>query len=327
MSGQLSVRYIRFAEEEARGRSPLYEALARGVAADRDVIAFLMTLPREKQQPNLLLAAVRHLFGVPADWDDFRRRLLGNFEAVRSVMLTRSTQTNEPARCATLLPVLAQLPQPLAIIEVGASAGLCLLPDLYGYDYGSHVIRPELAVGPVFTCRASETTPLPKAMPQIVWRAGLDLNPLDAADKAQAEWLETLVWPEQTERLANLRAALKIAAAYRPRVVKGDLLGDGLVRLCGEAPRDATLVVFHTAVLGYVAGQAERRAFTERVMSLCRYWVSNESPSVFRGIVNAAGMTVPAGWFLLSVNACPVALTDPHGAALDWIAGQSLACG
>jgi hypothetical protein len=161
-------------------------------------------------------------------------------------------------------------------------------------------------------------------MPQIVWRAGLDLNPLDAADKAQAEWLETLVWPEQTERLANLRAALKIAAAYRPRVVKGDLLGDGLVRLCGEAPRDATLVVFHTAVLGYVAGEAERRAFTERVMSLCRYWVSNESPSVFRGIVNAAGMTVPAGWFLLSVNACPVAWTDPHGAAVDWIAGRSL---
>jgi hypothetical protein len=44
-------------------------------------------------------------------------------------MLSRSTQTNEPARCATLLPVLAQLPQPLALNEVGASAGLCLLPD------------------------------------------------------------------------------------------------------------------------------------------------------------------------------------------------------
>ncbi len=51
-------------------------------------------------------------------------------------MAERSTQTNEPARCATVLPVLAQLPQPLALLEVGAAAGLCLLPEYYAYDYG-----------------------------------------------------------------------------------------------------------------------------------------------------------------------------------------------
>ena len=50
-------------------------------------------------------------------------------------MLTRRTQTNEPARCATLLPALAQLPEPLALIEVGASAGLTLLFDRYSYEY------------------------------------------------------------------------------------------------------------------------------------------------------------------------------------------------
>src|SRR5271165_2585934 len=64
----LSDRYIRFAEEEARDRSPSYAALARGVAEDREVLGFLMTLPRGKQQPNLLLAAVRHLFGILSDW-------------------------------------------------------------------------------------------------------------------------------------------------------------------------------------------------------------------------------------------------------------------
>src|SRR6185312_7670698 len=126
----------RFADEEARGRSPLYEELARGVAGDHEVIAFLLTLPKEKRQPNLLLAALRRVSGTPADWPDFRRKLAGNRDAIRSVMLARSTQTNEPARCATLLPVLARLPQPLALIEVGASAGLCLLPDFYAYDYG-----------------------------------------------------------------------------------------------------------------------------------------------------------------------------------------------
>ena len=44
-------------------------------------------------------------------------------------MRTRATQTNEAGRCAILLPVLAALPQPLALLDVGASAGLCLYRD------------------------------------------------------------------------------------------------------------------------------------------------------------------------------------------------------
>ena len=317
-------RYIRFAKEEARGRSPLYEALALGVAGDREAVEFLLTLPAEKRQPTLLLAAVRHLIGTPAGWAQFRDTLLRHPETVRSLMLERSTQTNEPARCATLLPVLAQLPQPLALLEVGASAGLCLLPDRYGYDYGSRVVRPGGNPGalPTFTCSASDATPLPAAMPKVVWRAGLDLNPLDAANSSQAAWLETLVWPQQESRLANLRAALKIAAMFKPRLVKGDLLGDALDRLCREAPEGATLVVYHTAALAYVSSPADRQAFAERVTGLCHFWISNESPRVFPLIADRTRPRGKTGRFLLSVNGSPVAWTDPHGAALDWIADE-----
>ena len=317
----LSDRYIRFAEEEARDRSPSYSALARGVAEDREVLSFLMALPRGKQRPNLLFAAVRHLFDISPDWQHFQRILLANADAVRSIMLAHSTQTNEPARCAVLLPVLAQLPQPLALIEVGASAGLCLLPDLYGYDYGSRRIHPKTkeADYPVFSCSANEATPLPTTMPIVAWRAGLDLNPLDATDSSQAAWLETLVWPEQAVRLADLRAALRIAAAYKPRIVKGDLLGDALATLCHEAPRDATLVVFHTAVLAYVAEQSDRQLFADKVASLCSYWLCNEAPSLFPEIASRAGASNATGRFLLSLNGSPVAWTDPHGAALEWI--------
>jgi hypothetical protein len=56
------------------------------------------------------------------------------------VILARRTQTNEAARCAVLLPALAQLPQPLALIDAGASAGLTLLADRYSYDYAGRVI-------------------------------------------------------------------------------------------------------------------------------------------------------------------------------------------
>ena len=317
-SPDIAARYIRFARDEAAGRSALYEQWARGVADDREILEFLLTLPHGRQQPNLLFAAVRRSFGTPGTWMAFRRILLANADVIRATMLEHVTQTNEANRCATLLPILARLPQPLALIEVGASAGLCLLPDFYAYDYGRRQIRPASVVGepPVLACTASEATPLPTAMPQIAWRAGLDLNPLDASNPAHAAWLEALVWPEQTRRGDNLRAALGIAAMMRPRIVKGDLLADDLERLCAEAPKDATLVVFHTAVLAYVAGQSAREAFAQRVMSLCPYWISNELPRVFPDV--SAGVGTP-GRFLLSVNGSAVAWADPHGAALDWI--------
>lgn len=311
----IAARYLRFAETEARERSPLYAAISRGVASDREVLGFLLTFPKEKQQPNLLLAAVRHLFGTPAGWSDFRDTLLANRDAVAALMRSRSTQTNEPARCAPLLPLLMLLPQPLALIEVGASAGLCLLPDHYGYDYGRAAFPGE----PVLRCTVNDATPIPASLPRIVWRAGLDLNPLNLSDSGEVAWLETLVWPEQTERLTNLRAAIRAATASKPHVVQGDLTGDSLARLCAEAPKDATLVIFHTAVLAYVADLGEREAFGARATQH-GMWISNEMPGVFPQIAKRARARGPAGHFLMALNGAPVAWTDPHGASAEWIA-------
>ena len=239
---------------------------------------------------------------------------------LRATMLARSTQTNEPGRCAALLPVLAGLPEPLALLEVGASAGLCLFPDCYAYDYGGTVLGPEAPplAPPVFPCAVNAATPLPRRLPRIVWRAGLDLDPIDLSDPGEVAWLEALVWPEQTERLARLRAAITIAAEEKPRLVKGDLRTD-LAALAREAPKDATLVVFHTAVLAYVSAVAEREEFARSVRSLCDFWIANEAPQIFPGIAGRAGWEGPRGRFLLSVNGDPLAWTDPHGASLDWL--------
>jgi hypothetical protein len=316
---RIAARYIRFAEEEAHGRSPLYEQLARGIAEDRETLEFLLALPLEKRQPNLVLAAVRHLFETPADWTEFRQMLVGHLDAVRTVILERSTQTNEPARCATLLPLLMRLPQPLALLEVGASAGLCLLPDLYAYEFGKGLLAKSANLHPpIFSCKVNEATPLPAEVPNIAWRAGLDLNPLDVSDRAQAGWLETLVWPGQTDRLARLRAAIEIASRCKPRIVKGDLRYD-LAALAGEAPKDATLVIYHTAVLAYVTLAADRQNFAKEVRALCPYWICNESPAVFPEVAEQTGIPGPRGSFLLSVNGEPVAWTDPHGASLEWV--------
>jgi hypothetical protein len=315
--------YRRFADDEARGRSPLYEALARGVAEDAVLLKLLAGMPPPKRQPNLLFAAVRHVAGVPQDWPAFRRAMIARWSEIEAVMLSRSTQTNEPGRCAVLLPVFARLPQPLALIEVGASAGLCLLPDRYAYSYGDHSVRPEdaRADAPVFPCRASSNTPLPRAVPRIVWRAGLDLNPLDVADAEQMTWLETLVWPEQAGRAERLRAAARIARADPPRLLQGDLR-DGIAGLAAQAPKDATLVVFHTSVLAYLSNESERDAFATSVSLLCDYWLSNEGPDVLPNVAARAPAPLARDRFILAVNGSPVAWTDPHGAALEWIGEQ-----
>ena len=71
----IAARYRRFAELEAHGRSPLYEAFALGVAAIRSRSGFLAALPEDQRQPNLLFAALRHMCGTPRDWPAFRALL------------------------------------------------------------------------------------------------------------------------------------------------------------------------------------------------------------------------------------------------------------
>jgi hypothetical protein len=320
MTAAIADTYRRFSREEARGRSPLYEELTDGIAGAPDLLARLAELPRAKQQPNLLLAAARHITGVPKSWADFRLNVFAHWDEIRAVMMARSTQTNEAGRCAALLPVLALLPQPLALLEVGTSAGLCLLPDHYSYDYGRQALGPaeRVADRPVFPCHADANTPLPATLPNVIWRAGLDISPLDVNDFDQMEWLETLVWPEQTDRLARLRAAVQIARANLPRIVRGDLTRD-LPLLVKEAPRDATLVVFHTAVLTYVPDQAQRDAFAAQALALSDYWVSNEAPGVYPQIAAKLDRQLKPPLFMLAVNGHPVAAAHPHGATLDWI--------
>ena len=74
-------------------------------------------------------------------------------------------------------------------------------------------------------------------MPVIIWRIGLDLNPVDENEEYQVALLETLVWPEEArDRLTNPSGlALVIAKEHRPLVVRGDLRTD-LRALAEQAP-------------------------------------------------------------------------------------------
>ncbi|GAA3341684.1 DUF2332 domain-containing protein [Amorphoplanes nipponensis] len=308
--------YADFAAREARTVSPTYERLADAVAADDELLARLGTLPPGKQQPNLLFGVARLLGGPVRDPAAFREWALAHWPVVEPQLRTRATQTNEPGRCAVLLPVLAALPQPLALLEVGAAAGLCLYPDRYAYRYGDHTVG---AGEPVLDCAATGLAP-PAARPRVVWRAGLDLNPLDVTDPADVAWLDALIWPEHAHRRARLRAAVAVAAADPPLLVRGDLVDD-LPALAARAPAGATLVVLHTSVL-YQVPRARREAFVARVTALPGHWVANESPEVL------SHDTLPAPpdsarYNVLALDGRPLAWTRSHGQAMTWFGGAA----
>jgi len=306
-------RYLAFAAE-ARGRSPQYEELAVAAARDEPVLAFLAALPAAKRQPNLLFAAARYLLGEPADLAALHTLVSERRDELAGVMLTRRTQTNEPARCGTLLPALALLPGPLALIEVGASAGLTLLADRYSYDYGGHRVTGTDPLAPVLTCEPRGPVPLPGRVPEVAWRAGLDLNPLDVRSADDVHWLQCLLWPGETGRQERLAAAIDTARRDPPPVYRGDLLTD-LPGLASQAPPGATLVVYHSAVLAYVT-PPQRAEFAEVVRALGAVWLSNEAPEILSG----TAADHEEGHFMLAENGTrPIAHTDPHGTWLRWL--------
>ena len=316
--------YRAFAKE-ARGRSPRYVKLARQVAADPEILGFLAALPRPKRQPNLLYAAACYLLGDYADISTLRKLIVRRREELTATMLARRTQTNETARCATLLPALAALPQPLALIEVGASAGLTLLPDRYSYSYscasgsaaeGGPRLTGTDPAAPVLECSARGAVPLPDRVPSVVWRVGLDLNPLDVNSDDDVRWLRCLVWPGETGRLERLDAAIATARRDPPPVHPGDLLTD-LPSLRRQAPADATVVVFHSAVLAYVEA-ARRREFADLVRSLGVVWLSNEAPGVLPWITG--GERSREYFMLVRDGETVLARTDGHGTWLEWLA-------
>src|SRR5688500_11061201 len=129
MDGEISERYRDFAAY-AEGDSACFVAWALGVADDPDIHGWLADLPRLKQQPNLVFAAARwHGARTPSHHAELRRTLVAEEAAVKQTIRERATQTNEVGRLATLTPVFAQIAEesgPLSLVEVGASAGLCL---------------------------------------------------------------------------------------------------------------------------------------------------------------------------------------------------------
>jgi hypothetical protein len=318
-------RYRQFADRECKGYSARYYELALAVSEDDDVAGFIAGMP--VIQPNLFFASVQFLTGpdhMPRTGSALRAIVQRRGGEIAEVMRSHRTQTNEVGRCAVLLPALPS--GPLALVEAGASAGLCLLLDHFHYDFGSTSIG--VASSPVhLRCRVAGPVPVPSALPQIVWRWGLDASPINVHDDAAIRWLMACVWSDQPERRRRLEGAIELARVHRPPVSAGDLVDD-LPVVLAEAPHDAQLVVFHSAVLSYVSPD-RRHAFADILADASTrrdiVWLSNEA----HGIVPEVTALAPSPstvQFLLGRTRFTngrrrnelLALAHPHGAELAW---------
>jgi hypothetical protein len=194
-----------------------------------------------------------------------------------------------------------------------------LLLDRYCYHYGPQTVG-DPAAGVQLTCQIEGPVPIPARLPKIVWRMGVDLNPLNVNDDDAIRWLESCVWPDQKHRIERLRAAIQIARSNPPEVLQGDLL-ELTADVARQAPAEATLVIFHSAVLAYLSSEA-RIHFANIVADLGAVWLSNEGV----GVVDLEEVDSRSDFtdhhdlpFVLARGSHPLALADPHGARLRWL--------
>src|SRR5690348_8572148 len=228
---RVASQFRNFAEVEAPGNgAPLYANLAAVVAGDHELCALAGEAQPGQPPPNMLFAAVHYLLAAdaaeplaayyaslraePRDGDPgslFRDFCLSHSAEITALLRTHMVQTNEVRRSALLLPgfatVAASRRKPLALIEIGPSAGLNLLFDRYAYDYGA-ITAGDHASSVKLDC-PSRGAPLPleSGVPAVASRWGIDLNPLDLRRDEDRSWLEALIWPEHADRRALLKAA------------------------------------------------------------------------------------------------------------------------
>lgn len=345
----LAETFRHFATQRAGSYAPLYARLAEAIAHDPVLLQVAAGARPGQSRPDLLLGAVHDLLhdhpthpaarfypslrphpdcnSDPAP--DVLAFCHDHLDRLTERVTTRLVQTNEVRRCTFLLPALHAVARltggrPLALIEVGASAGLNLLFDHYGYRYtrsdGWEAFITAPPKSPILGCQIRSTVlpPVHDPVPRAVWRTGIDLNPLDPAISADRQWLRALIWPDHTDRAARLDAALDVAARHPVTVQRGDAT-DSLPALVDRAPSDAALVIYHSAVLAHMI-PGDRERFTAALPRCSRhrpiFWIQAEprpdnDPRRLRLTICADGK---------AREDHPLGHYQPHGQWLDWTA-------
>lgn len=364
----LADEWRRFAAVECT-QDPLYVAICSLVAQSSDLLGLCLQTRPEQRRPNLLLAAIheRVLAGVSHGLADYFPSVGGkrapdaelgatlrDFVAqqqgpISAHLRHRHTQTNEIGRCAALWPVLAHIAHesggaPLALLDVGSSAGLNLGVDAYTVCYqrdGAQVLvggAPRADLPLLRRELRGQRSPLdglsePVGGWRLSHRLGLDPMPVDVHDPEATRWLQACVWPCDLVRQQRLVLALELARQRGWRVQQtGPSCIEAIHAWLDGLPSAAQPVVLNSWVLCYFSDQ-DRARHQQAMVDLVRQrgvvWVSAEAPSL-----RPFGLDLPATppfdskgatlWCQVKHHAGEVrqralAWSHPHGAWLQWL--------
>jgi hypothetical protein len=175
-----------------------------------------------------------------------------------AAFLTHEPQTNEVRRSIALLGGFLEIAhatgKPLRVFEVAASAGLNLSWDRYRYALaGAAWGDPEAAVR-MDTDWQGPPPPL-DAAGQVVERAACDRRPTDLADEAERRRLISYIWPDQSERLARIEAAIAVALEGGVHVEAADATDWVRARVRPQA--GAATVLYHSVFWTYMSGDQQ----------------------------------------------------------------------
>ncbi|RDU34971.1 DUF2332 domain-containing protein [Neobacillus piezotolerans] len=335
----LSNRFKAFAEKECKGSSPLYEQLSKEIAGDPELLELSSHARKGQPVPNLLFGAVHYLLlkganhqlggfyasieqaprPVEAAFTHFKHFCLQNRTQIIELLETRLVQTNEVRRCAYLFPLFNYIHElaarPLALIEIGTSAGFQLLWDHYSYTYGDGIVYGSKGaevkihagvkgdVQPVFN----------KPIAPVTDRYGLDLQINDVTKDEDSQWMKALIWPEHRDRRELFEEAVQCMKANRGKI--SFIEGDGveiLPELIGRIPRGSAIVMFHTHVANQMPPEAKLKLL-ENIERIAK------SRDVFHLYNNMDDGNLHLDSFIGGQKRHQLAaITDGHGRWFEW---------
>jgi len=366
---ELRTLFLVLADEDFAGYCPIYERISRSLAEDPEilslitehrpgstrtaVLAFGATHDLVLRDPNSELAAIFRGESDDDPWPPFRALVVNHASEIAATMRARTTQTNEVGRSANLLAVYASISRrltrhgddrPLAIIEIGPSAGLNLLAGRFHVQYlvGDTVTAaagdPESPVQLRCELRGATAFPGVAGMHSIASRAGLDPAPVDITDPDDARWLRACVWPGVPDRPERLAAAIEIARQDPPLLLQGDAVQD-LGALLDSLPPDVFPIVTSTWVLAYLSREARLKVceiIDEFGEGRDIAFVTGESPKATPWVPELSEEQLALGaddgtptvfglrlWLGGQCDTSAIALCHPHGRWMAWLEADS----
>jgi hypothetical protein len=295
--------YRHFGEVDAAGTSPLYERVAVALSESGEALRAIGTAPARKRHPTVILAALHDLAlagrapalaaaYAAADGDAAAAAaidtLLRMTDSVAAIAVRRRTRAGETGHCAVLYPAIAEAARraganTVGLIDVGCSAGLNLNVDRVGITYSNGQSLGDPSSPVQMSCSTVGERPVPaRAIPQVVARVGVDLEPVDVTDADDARWLRACLWPDQPERAARLEAEMALAATAPPLLLRGDAV-EVLPGALARVPADALPVVTTTWALSRFPLENRLRflhRLDEAATSRAVAWVSAEGVGV-----------------------------------------------